>query len=499
MRILLDTNILIPREDDKVLSVELQELLGLLAQGKIEILVHPRSIAEIQKDKNEERKRIMTAKLNTYLKLDPFPDPTKDIEFLNKLSIQSPENIQTDLALIYAVYRDALDFLITEDRGIHKKARVLCLSERIMLIDDALQFFRKYNQQEKLVAPPALKEIPVNMLDINDPIFDELKIDYPEFIDWFRKISKEGRKAWVYYSPDNSIGAILIYKIEDELIESTPPFPRRKRLKISTFKVTHIGQKIGELFIKLAVDLSIRCEIDEIYLTHFTKGEDRLIELVTEYGFEKVAVNKRGEDIYFKRMIMNPEEKRNYDRHDIGKKFYPSFYDGSLCKKFIVPIWPEYHRRLFTDFGARQTLLTEHAGEFIIEGNTIKKAYIFHPRTRRIAPGDILLFYQSRSRCEITSLGVVEDIFYDQMKPEQIIRIVGKRTVYSNKEIEEMKKPVGIILFNHHFHLTKPIKYERLIKEKILLGAPQSIVEIDDSKYHKIKNLGGINEHFAVH
>lgn len=137
-------------------------------------------------------------------------------------------------------------------------------------------------------------------LDISDPIFISLKEEYEEFDSWFKKISREGRKCWVYRRRDGAIGAILIYKIENDPIDATPPLPAKKRLKISTLIVTHIGYKIGELFIKLAVGYSIKNNLTEIYLTHFTKPDDYLVDLITEYGFYKAAVNNRGEDVFVK-------------------------------------------------------------------------------------------------------------------------------------------------------------------------------------------------------
>ena len=56
----------------------------------------------------------------------------------------------------------------------------------------------------------------------------------------------------------NLLELSLIYKIEDEPLDTIPPFPKKQRVKISTFIVRHIGQKIGELFIKLAVDIAIK-------------------------------------------------------------------------------------------------------------------------------------------------------------------------------------------------------------------------------------------------
>jgi hypothetical protein len=72
----------------------------------------------------------------------------------------------------------------------------------------------------------------------------------------------------VYYREDDSIGALLIYKTENEPIDSKPPLPKKKRLKLSTFKVTHVGHKVGELFIKLSIDFAVKNNISEIYLTY---------------------------------------------------------------------------------------------------------------------------------------------------------------------------------------------------------------------------------------
>jgi hypothetical protein len=202
-----------------------------------------------------------------------------------------------------------------------------------------------------------LKNEPVKNLDLEDPIFDTLKEEYPEFQNWFEKIASKGRRSWVYYRNDGSIGALLIYKVEDEPIDCTPSIPEKKRLKISTLKVTHVGYKIGELFIKLATDVSLNNNLSEIYLTHFTRPDDRLIELISEFGFYKVCMNSRGEEVFIKKLIIDKDEVQSLSPIDVSKKFYPSFYDGGQVKKFVVPIRPEYHNMLFTDFPGRQTTL----------------------------------------------------------------------------------------------------------------------------------------------
>ena len=169
-------------------------------------------------------------------------------------------------------------------------------------------------------------------------------------------------------------------------------------MKISTFIVRHIGQKIGELFIKLAVDIAIKNKTEEIYLTHFTKPEDRLVESNHRiWVYNCLQRIRRGEEIFIKNIFADPATCHGLPPLEVSREYYPSFYDGEDVSKYFVPIWPENHERLFTDFkGSRQTKLPEHSGMFIIEGNTIKKAYLSHTRNKQIAPGDLLFFYRSR-------------------------------------------------------------------------------------------------------
>jgi predicted RNA-binding protein with PUA-like domain len=449
----------------------------------------------------------MLSKIYAYPILDSPPDPNKNIDYLEKVGIVASIHDRVDNEILYSVYKDEVDFLITEDREIHKKARDLGINDRVLLIDDAVRIFGDIYKEERVVTPPALKEDYVYNLDLNDPIFDSLKEEYhPEFEEWFKKISKEPRKCWVHYRENGKIGALLIYKSEDDQISDTiPTFAKERRLKICTFKVTHVGQKIGELFIKLSVDVSLKNNLAEIYLTHFTQEEDRLVELITEYGFHKVGVkDKVGadgkvEDIYIKKLLMSSEESKSLNPIEITKEFYPSFYDGPTVRKFIVPILPNYHSKLFTEFPKRQHILSEFTGEFVVEGNTIKKAYISHSKIRQINPGDLVIFYRSKDLKKITSIGVVDNVYLDVGNTEDIIKIVSKRTVYSRAELEEMRKPVMVILFRHHFHLNNPLNLRDLKDTGILSGAPQSITEISHEKYIKIRDKGKIDERYTVH
>jgi len=500
MRVLIDTNIFIHRENYHVIPNNLQSLLKTLNKLAVQILIHPLSLEEVKRDKKRQRSEIIQSKIKTYPLLDDPPDPQIDENFLAIVGQHKNIHDIVDNNLLYCLYKNAIDFLITEDRGIHRKAEKLGISDRVFDINESFEYFKKHLLVENVPKPPALKYVPVYTLDIKDPIFTPLKEEYghTEFTDWWEKISREGRKSWVYFKEDNKLGAILILKIEDEPIPSIPLLPRKRRVKICTFKASYTGYKIGELFIKISVAFAIRNNIDELYLTHFIKPDDYLVELIENFGFYRVA-KKGEEDVFIKKLI--PDRKIT-DPIEISKKFYPCFYDGEKVKKFIIPIRPEYHNKLFTDYQPRQPSLFEFGesgGELIIEGNTIKKAYLCHSRIKEIRAGDILLFYRSVDERKITSLGIIERVYHNVMDPNEIARCVGKRSVYSKKEFEEIaKKPTKIILFRHHLHLENPLPLNYLKTNHILRCAPQSIVEISHENYLMIKRDGGINEGFTV-
>ncbi|MBP1929147.1 rRNA-processing protein FCF1 [Methanolinea mesophila] len=502
MRVLIDTNIFISREADRVVSADLVDLHRILNELRTELFVHPLSITELKNDKDDVRREVNLSKIRAYSIIDNPPNPDKDRKYCGRVGEPRTEHDRIDNAILFCVYRNAVDFLLTEDRDIHKKAQALGIEDRVFLVSEALAFFnQQIPRKDQIATPPALVQDYVYNLNIEDPIFNSLIADYTPFRQWFEEISRKGRKCYVNRRSDGSIGALLIYKIEEESISSVPPLPKKRRLKIATLKVTHIGYKIGELLIKVSIDLALGQDIDEIYLTHFIEPEDHLVELIQDFGFYQAAVlpGDRPEPVFVKHLKPNGPMIDSLQPVDISRMFYPSFYDGEFVGKFVVPILPEFHEKLFTDFRkGRQSLLPEYLGEFVIEGNTIKKAYLTQSRIKKLKPGDIVLFYRSEDIQGITSIGVVDE-FHPDISPGEIMRIIGKRSVYSEEEIERSIKNRSIILFRHHFHLKDSIPLDKLMQAGVLNGPPQTIGEISQSSYEWIKINGGIDESFTVH
>jgi len=497
MRILVDTNFLIDREDNKVLSSDIKELSRIFQKEEITVLVHPLSKEEIGKYEDKDKRDVSLSKIGAYQTLESPPEPNG--EFLNKIGGKSDSfNEYVDNNLLFCLYKNAIEFLITNDNGIHDKAEQIGLEGRVFTVSQAEKYLKKYFSQEEISAdPPILEKVPFHNVDPQDPIFDTLRENY-DFIDWWERKSKEGRKAWIYRKEDESLGACLVLKKENEaLSDANPSLPKKTRVKICTLVVSETGYKLGELFIKMAIKKAVNNQINEIYLTHYTKEDDFLIPLIKNFGFYKKSEFSDGEDIFIKKLTVEDEDISSIPSEKLSKKYYPTFYDGEGVKKFLVPIQPEYHRKLFPCYEGRdQFTLNDFSGP-ITEGNTIKKAYISHANTKKISSGDVLLFYRSEDQNEITSLGVVEETFYDLTEEEEILKKVGRRTVFSKQEIENMSNgETLVILFRWHFHFENPVSLEEL--RNLGLNAPMTIIEILDRKYSEIKRKGGLDERFIV-
>jgi hypothetical protein len=280
MRILIDTNIIIEREDNHILSEGFQQLQRAISDVGAKVVVHPLSKEEICKDPDKDRQKISLSKINTYSVVEQPPTPIADEVFYKIVGPDKRNNDFVDNSLLYCIVKDAVDFLITEDKQIHVKAQRIGIRDRVFSISECFDYLEALSIKgsEKISIP--LKETPTYNLDFNDTFFDSLKNDYSGFETWWKKISTEGRKALVYLDHENKIRSLLITKIETESIGNNPELPAKRRLKICTLKVVQYGSKVGELFLKIAFDIAWKNGVEEVYLTHFPEAEDFLIPLI---------------------------------------------------------------------------------------------------------------------------------------------------------------------------------------------------------------------------
>ena len=121
-RLLFDTNIFISREDNRVVPGDLQALLRTLNNLNVQVVLHPLSVEDVGRDRDSERRAINLSKIDVYASLDSPPSIAGDTPFLSVVGIPHRHNDVVDNELLYAVYRNAVHLMVTEDAGIKRKA-----------------------------------------------------------------------------------------------------------------------------------------------------------------------------------------------------------------------------------------------------------------------------------------------------------------------------------------------------------------------------------------
>jgi rRNA-processing protein FCF1 len=490
MNILIDTNIFIYFEDFKVLDDSYTNLFNILNKYNHNMFIHPSSLEDISKDKDMLRQQISMSKIKKYTILDRPPIPSEKELIVLGLN-ENVDNDRIDNLILYALYKDSVNILLTEDIGIIKKARQLGIDHRVMYVQQALNTFRQLHLHDQVSYPEMIKKY-IYQLDITDNIFNSLKEDYSEFLEWFKKISQERRECWIHsYPGTDKIGGILIYKEEtDPIVTSDRKGLPGKVLKISTFKISEYmqGLKLGELFIKTIFGYTNKNNYNYLYLTTRSDKQEYLISLIEDFGFTYYGkCDKERDDVYIKQIgKISENSKSGTNKLEFYKKYSPSILCGGDTNKFIVPIQPNYHNILFPELEDQKRLFYTHASV----GNTIKKAYLSHANTKDMRSGDLVLFYRSQDKKAITTLGIVEKMFISS-ELDVILEEVAKRTVYSYDEIKKMSnKKTHIILFRLIDHFPEPFVTKEWLEEKRIYKKCQSICKIEDNVFNKILEKG---------
>jgi hypothetical protein len=203
-----------------------------------------------------------------------------------------------DATLLHALQQGAADFLVTEDRGLHERARRYApdLERRVLFVADAVLLL-KTSFEPISVSVRFVQEVEAYQIPLEDPIFDSLREGYEEFDDWWRTKCVAGhRKCWVVF--DDGIAGIVVRKDERGGITDAK-IPAEKILKICTFKVRpeKRGIKLGELLLKQVFWFAQGNAYDLVYVTTFPE-QRALIDRLEYYGFKNTHTNARGEAVY---------------------------------------------------------------------------------------------------------------------------------------------------------------------------------------------------------
>ena len=479
MNILIDTNIIIPLEPGSLADLEINTELALQFHSLVQksenvAYVHPAIEHDFSRDKNVERANLRKTLVKRYNIIDSPPPVT----ILDTTHVGTPEfgsNDYVDNCFLASLKGDAVDYLVTEDKGIHKKAKKVDLQSRVLYLKDAISLLQDFFD-ETPPPPPSVETKKVYTLDERDPIFSSLRKDYsPGFDPWIQKCKLQHRDAYVIFNKEGtSMAGICILKKEDYL----PTGESGKTLKLCTFKVseTQHGNRYGELLLKTVFDYADTNNYQHLYFTTFPKHHD-LIEFAKSFGFD--SIEKQDEDEIFmqKFLVFSKEDTLKYSPLDFHVKFGPRVTLFESNSSFIVPIKPEFHDVLFPEMREELSLFPDQKPC----GNSIKKAYLSNSATKLLKPGDNVLFYRSKFKPSITAIGIVES-FIRSTDANQIARYVGSRTVYRYADIANMctksKRDTLAIKFRYVKHLESSIGIKELKENSVLNGAPQSITKI---------------------
>jgi L-amino acid N-acyltransferase YncA len=475
MRFLIDTNVLIPLEPTEAGHVEAGTeratlFARLVAEGRHQLLLHPESSRDIDRDRDQRRRTTRQLLARKYALLT-HPPGCELIEHV--IGSPSPESHDwVDHHLLAALFGDAIDYVVTDDGRMRRKAARVGLADRVLSIDDAIGVLETLSEV-KPEPPPTVELRPMHSIDLRDPIFESLREDYDKFDDWFRRGAREGRQGWLVTLPSGRYAGLCLLKPDDDQYSLGG-----KVLKVSTFKVAaeHQGNRYGELLLKTLFDYIRANSYDRVWVSVFERHES-LIALFEQFGFERrSSLSPLGELVYSKTLRPSSEELDAGSALEVHVKFGPPCVRVEAGRTFVVPIQPRYHRMLFPEYPERRpALFTLDPGPF---GNALRKAYLCNSAISTIEPGATLLFYRSEDDRALTVVGVVDRVMRSQDVAE-LTRFVGQRTVYSESEIRRLaSSPVLAMLFRQDRFLRPPASIRELASAGVARRAPQSIMTI---------------------
>jgi predicted nucleic acid-binding protein/ribosomal protein S18 acetylase RimI-like enzyme len=481
---LIDTNVIIGLEDNHAVQPAFAELLRVAAKHKVDVFVHEAAREDLLRDRDAARQKISLSKLAKFQTLNKVRGLGR-AELEREFGRLPKDNDVVDATLLDAVNRGVADFLITQDRGLHDRARRHSseLSRRVLFVADAVQLLK--TTYEPVETPIRyVEEASANEISTSDGIFASLREDYPAFDTWWReKCVKERRSCWVVY--DTSVAGLVVRKDESaQNTDATTKLP--KILKVCTFKVKpeSRGVKLGELLLKKIFWFAQHNNYDLVYLTTYP-SQVALIDLLEYYGFLNTTKNANEELVYEKTFSRDRlDRKSGTPDFDVDRLNYPRFITTPGVRAFGVPIREDYHDTLYPDL--KNPLQPDLFASPSRPGNTIRKVYLCRAMSNLGAAGSLLFFYKGKSKNPpsqaLTAVGVFEECSIAR-STRDLLQLTGGRSVYSEEELKNWNasptKPVKVINYLLAGYIDPPIPISEMRRIGMMGdNPPQSIFEM---------------------
>ena len=494
MKALLDTNIIIHCENTTASNYGIGLLFYWLDKLNYEKCIHPYSEQELRKFQDNNMQSLYDAKLPAYITLQTIA--TQSDDFKSKLPEEKSQNDKIDNQLLYEVYCNRVDILITEDKNLRKRSELFSLRSRVLSINDFISKCTAENPDLISYKMLAVKKEYFGNVNVKDSFFDTFRVAYPGFDNWFAKKSNE--EIYICRTDKSDILGFLYIKTENETenySDIKPVFQPKKRLKIGTFKIETSGFRLGERFIKIIFDNALERNVDEIYVTLF---EDRpelkaLEDLLTVWGFYRYGIKQSNE----KEEVVFVKKLKVYDSQLSVKQNYPNILFRKR-QKFILPIYAKYHTNLLPD----SKLNTENEIDFLGKEPhryALQKVYISWSPERNIKPGDLIVFYRmaenhGRKKYEsvLSTVGIVDNIRFGFRNKEEFLATCQNRSVFSKAELDGFwnnhSKNLLVLRFIFVKSLTKRLTLEYLWNRNIIPASngPRPFTRISDEQFRNI-------------
>ena len=502
-KLLLDANILIALEDPRVVPPGVAALAQKSQLYSIAMFLDEACIEDIKRDPNLMRREATLSKLEKFpVLLGVAHRPLS--EQVTRYGAINNRNDWCDVQMLDTLDLGIVDFLVTEDRGILRRATNAGLRGRVFTVQDALGWIQRTFEPKEFRLRYIVSR-KVHQIDGNDAIFVGIRQDYPLFDEWLAKCRRAHRDCWVVEIAGQLAG-LVIYKTETHA-EAQTVHAGPRILKVCTLKMKeeYQGEKFGEQLLKKILWYAQGNSFDLVYVTVFPKHE-LLITLLETFGFQTTLRRDNGELVMERIMLsgdppaLSDEAALSFDR-----QWYPAFVDGPAIAKYIVPIKHEFHVILFPEIAEAPDLPLFPNQRFLISsgksrdrtpGNTIRKVYVCRSPTRSLRWADLVLFYLSKTidlvrSQSVTTVGVVEGCRL-ATNTQELVRLVGRRSVYAKEDLEAFNpsedSPVLVIDFLLHGHFKPYLSLETLLRAGAFAGRPpQSIKRITNSVYQSLR------------
>lgn len=470
--VLVDSNVFIAAEDHGAdghpSGADAANLLRLVQELGYSLLLSNGTRSDILNATEPRRSQRFRA-LDKYVVLEPVPENPA----ITELFPQNPNaNDRADCEVLTSFATGRAQWLVTDDRQLRNRAAAAKL-DNVLRLGDAVAMFSALNGQIP-TALPAVTFVKAYQIAPAASIFASLRVDYPEFDQWWKSKAVPGNRDVALIGEATSPIGVAVLKPEDDCPYGIP----EPALKICTFKVsdTHQQVKLGEALLRACIDYAREASRSVVYVEVLPEKTD-LLGWFSGFGFSAIdgAAAPNGQVVLRKDLKPPPiQEALTPLQHAIA------YGPGAILmeRAYAVPIQNHWHHLLFPDADPQGDLFPGSDGC----GNAIRKAYLSRAQTRQIDGGDALAFLRTGSgESQFSTVGVVEKTLVTN-DPDEIIRFVGVRTVYSRTQIAKMcsSGDVLAILFRHDRVITNPIALSEAVAAKVLKSAPQSTMRLSE-------------------